>query len=146
MVGLVRFELTTSCTPCKRATRLRYSPNKNRRVRKRHAVRRGKSFFGSDLRWPQKGAELSVRPPTNSRAPIGALFVSFAAHSSVHFAAITVLVRTPGLQRVHKITAQSARRAAGLRKTCGLPFTFFPPAFPLMDKIRLGIIGFGGMG
>ena len=26
MVGLVRFELTTSCTPCKRATRLRYSP------------------------------------------------------------------------------------------------------------------------
>ena len=28
MVGLVRFELTTSCTPCKRATRLRYSPNK----------------------------------------------------------------------------------------------------------------------
>ncbi len=27
MVGLVRFELTTSCTPCKRATRLRYSPN-----------------------------------------------------------------------------------------------------------------------
>ena len=30
MVGLVRFELTTSCTPCKRATRLRYSPNKER--------------------------------------------------------------------------------------------------------------------
>jgi len=28
MVGLVRFELTTSCTPCKRATRLRYSPNR----------------------------------------------------------------------------------------------------------------------
>ncbi len=28
MVGLVRFELTTSCTPCKRATRLRYSPTK----------------------------------------------------------------------------------------------------------------------
>ena len=27
MVGLVRFELTTSCTPCKRATRLRYNPN-----------------------------------------------------------------------------------------------------------------------
>ena len=26
MVGLVRFELTTSCTPCKRATRLRYGP------------------------------------------------------------------------------------------------------------------------
>ena len=26
VVGLVRFELTTSCTPCKRATRLRYSP------------------------------------------------------------------------------------------------------------------------
>ena len=26
LVGLVRFELTTSCTPCKRATRLRYSP------------------------------------------------------------------------------------------------------------------------
>jgi hypothetical protein len=28
MVGLGRFELPTSCTPCKRATRLRYSPNK----------------------------------------------------------------------------------------------------------------------
>ena len=28
MVGPVRFELTTSCTPCKRATRLRYGPNK----------------------------------------------------------------------------------------------------------------------
>gem|GEM_PF-2345140 len=26
MVGPVRFELTTSCTPCKRATRLRYGP------------------------------------------------------------------------------------------------------------------------
>jgi integrase len=26
MVGLERFELSTSCTPCKRATRLRYSP------------------------------------------------------------------------------------------------------------------------
>ena len=27
MVGAVRFELTTSCTPSKRATRLRYAPN-----------------------------------------------------------------------------------------------------------------------
>ena len=44
MVGLVRFELTTSCTPCKRATRLRYSPNK-RRVTKTHAPRRSKRFF-----------------------------------------------------------------------------------------------------
>ena len=26
MVGLARFELTTSCTPCKRSTRLNYSP------------------------------------------------------------------------------------------------------------------------
>ena len=31
MVGLVRFELTTSCTPCKRATRLRYSPMNHRK-------------------------------------------------------------------------------------------------------------------
>ena len=27
MVGTVRFELTTSCTPSKRATKLRYVPN-----------------------------------------------------------------------------------------------------------------------
>ena len=27
MVGAVRFELTTSCTPSKRATKLRYAPN-----------------------------------------------------------------------------------------------------------------------
>ncbi len=26
LVGLARFELTTSCTPCKRSTRLNYSP------------------------------------------------------------------------------------------------------------------------
>ena len=26
MVGLARFELTTSCTPCKRSTKLSYSP------------------------------------------------------------------------------------------------------------------------
>src|SRR5690606_11709276 len=30
MVGPVRFELTTSCTPCKRATRLRYGPNRRK--------------------------------------------------------------------------------------------------------------------
>jgi hypothetical protein len=28
MVGPARFELATSCTPSKRATRLRYGPNK----------------------------------------------------------------------------------------------------------------------
>ena len=28
LVGAVRFELTTPCTPCKYATRLRYAPNK----------------------------------------------------------------------------------------------------------------------
>jgi hypothetical protein len=38
MVGLVRFELTTSCTPCKRATRLRYSPMIHRK--------------GEEARWP----------------------------------------------------------------------------------------------
>ncbi len=26
VVGLARFELTTSCTPCKRSTKLSYSP------------------------------------------------------------------------------------------------------------------------
>jgi hypothetical protein len=26
LVGAVRFELTTTCTPCKYATRLRYAP------------------------------------------------------------------------------------------------------------------------
>ncbi len=31
MVGPVRFELTTSCTPCKRATRLRYGPTSQRK-------------------------------------------------------------------------------------------------------------------
>lgn len=31
LVGLRRFELLTSCTPCKRATRLRYNPKKVRR-------------------------------------------------------------------------------------------------------------------
>ena len=30
MVGAVRFELTTSCTRNKRATRLRYAPNQTR--------------------------------------------------------------------------------------------------------------------
>ena len=30
MVGPERFELSTSCTPCKRATRLRYGPTKER--------------------------------------------------------------------------------------------------------------------
>jgi hypothetical protein len=35
LVGLVRFELTTSCTPCKRATRLRYSPSKGIAVKPR---------------------------------------------------------------------------------------------------------------
>lgn len=30
MVGPVRFELTTSCTPCKRATRLRYGPKQEK--------------------------------------------------------------------------------------------------------------------
>ncbi len=44
MVGPVRFELTTSCTPCKRATRLRYGPNK-RTVTKRDAGGGGKWFF-----------------------------------------------------------------------------------------------------
>ena len=44
MVGLVRFELTTSCTPCKRATRLRYSPNR-RRVTKTHGFPRSKRFL-----------------------------------------------------------------------------------------------------
>ena len=54
MVGLVRFELTTSCTPCKRATRLRYSPNK-RRVNKTRCPRRRKSFFetGPNIARPQ---------------------------------------------------------------------------------------------
>ena len=28
MVGMTRFELAASCTPCKRATRLRYIPTK----------------------------------------------------------------------------------------------------------------------
>ncbi len=51
MVGLVRFELTTSCTPCKRATRLRYSPN-NRRVRKRDGPVGSKCFFcGREIRF-----------------------------------------------------------------------------------------------
>ena len=36
MVGPERFELSTSCTPCKRATRLRYGPNK-RKVSKTRA-------------------------------------------------------------------------------------------------------------
>ena len=44
MVGPVRFELTTSCTPCKRATRLRYGPNQ-RTVTKRHAGESGKWYF-----------------------------------------------------------------------------------------------------
>jgi hypothetical protein len=43
MVGLVRFELTTSCTPCKRATRLRYSPSL-RRIKKPHHLPRCKPF------------------------------------------------------------------------------------------------------
>gem|GEM_PF-5666619 len=44
MVGPERFELSTSCTPCKRATRLRYGPNK-RTVSKPNASGRRKRFF-----------------------------------------------------------------------------------------------------
>jgi hypothetical protein len=45
MVGPVRFELTTSCTPCKRATRLRYGPTKGR-VNKSHGPGGSKRIFG----------------------------------------------------------------------------------------------------
>src|SRR5688572_20484976 len=60
MVGLVRFELTTSCTPCKRATRLRYSPNK-RRVTKTPRARRRKSFFGGAIHSIQIKREIANR-------------------------------------------------------------------------------------
>ncbi len=44
MVGPARFELATSCTPCKRATRLRYGP-KQERVREAQASLAGKRHF-----------------------------------------------------------------------------------------------------
>ena len=44
MVGPARFELATSCTPCKRATRLRYGP-KQERVREAQASPAGKRHF-----------------------------------------------------------------------------------------------------
>ena len=45
MVGPVRFELTTSCTPCKRATRLRYGPNNEEWATKPDRMPRSKRFF-----------------------------------------------------------------------------------------------------
>ena len=62
MVGLVRFELTTSCTPCKRATRLRYSPNK-RRVTKRHAADRCKCFFWAVADPPHEPSTAGEKKP-----------------------------------------------------------------------------------
>src|ERR1043166_8287309 len=44
LVGPERFELSTSCTPCKRATRLRYGPTRGR-GRKPHGLVRRKRFF-----------------------------------------------------------------------------------------------------
>jgi len=78
MVGLVRFELTTSCTPCKRATRLRYSPNR-RRVRKLDASAGSKCFFRSFPAGLESASlhtaaslpvEKSLQPP-RSRAGLG---------------------------------------------------------------------------
>lgn len=46
MVGPGRFELPTSCTPCKRATRLRYGPNKEESDTKPDHTPRSKRFFG----------------------------------------------------------------------------------------------------
>ena len=45
MVGLVRFELTTSCTPCKRATKLRYSPNFQKNGQKAECHLRKQAVF-----------------------------------------------------------------------------------------------------
>jgi VanZ family protein len=59
MVGLVRFELTTSCTPCKRATRLRYSP-KNRKSEQAGCLPEKQAVF------PRRGpgrSEVCPRPP-----------------------------------------------------------------------------------
>lgn len=57
MVGLVRFELTTSCTPCKRATRLRYSPMIHRKDEEapRPKARQELIF------WRARGLEMKVR-------------------------------------------------------------------------------------
>ncbi len=46
MVGLVRFELTTSCTPCKRATRLRYSPMIHRKGEEARCLLPRQALFG----------------------------------------------------------------------------------------------------
>lgn len=55
MVGLVRFELTTSCTPCKRATRLRYSPTKGRE-NKPHAVQGSKRILSPSPKGKKRAA------------------------------------------------------------------------------------------
>ena len=54
MVGLVRFELTTSCTPCKRATRLRYSPKSFGMTKKPYRAGRGKPFQRIFLPWRRR--------------------------------------------------------------------------------------------
>ena len=52
MVGAVRFELTTSCTRNKRATRLRYAPPTKGAKKCTHAPEKANTilkFFASDL-------------------------------------------------------------------------------------------------
>src|SRR6266481_5631814 len=78
MVGAVRFELTTSCTRNKRATRLRYAPTLSRkqwRVRRQFAIEfslifcTGSATAGDRLGGvrPSSGAAMSER----ERAPNG---------------------------------------------------------------------------
>ena len=76
MVGLVRFELTTSCTPCKRATRLRYSPMICGRAKKPDAPALGKPFP-----WLNSIQELSPRNTPKTRKAGSGQQDGFPLHS-----------------------------------------------------------------
>ena len=68
MVGPVRFELTTSCTPCKRATRLRYGPMIHRKGEEDQCLGSRQALFLREIQPPQNGKALRT-PSENLPSP-----------------------------------------------------------------------------
>ena len=67
MVGPVRFELTTPCTPCKCATSLRYGPDLGKGAKATDLATRGKTFLRIFSATPpgsvSSGKSGGLRPP-----------------------------------------------------------------------------------
>ena len=49
MVGAARFELATTCTPCRYATRLRYAPNERRVYQRDRRPQETRAFSAAGL-------------------------------------------------------------------------------------------------